>query len=152
MRVLIDCTQVTRKKAGVGVYAENMIREMIALDSGMSWFLLVQDDDPDFDFSRRNNVRLIRVSGRIFRKLPFRFLLEQLFIPFLALVYHIHVIHSLLPVSSDVLQKGRDNPRHDDVSHAGYASGFKGPLFPILYRRSRSQGGRVELRLAICAK
>ena len=95
MRVLIDCTQVTRKKAGVGIYAENMIREIIKLDSGISWFLLVQNDDPDFDFSQHSNVRLMRVSSRIFRKLPFRFLLEQLFIPLLALAYRINVVHSL---------------------------------------------------------
>lgn len=95
MRVLIDCTQVTRKKAGVGVYAENMIREIIQLDSGISWFLLVQNDDPDFDFSRYTNVTLVRVSSSLFRKLPFRFLMEQLFIPFLALRYRINVIHSL---------------------------------------------------------
>lgn len=95
MKVLIDCTQVTRKKAGVGVYAENMVRELTRLDSGIEWFLLVQDDDSDFDFSQCSNVTLIRVDSRTFRKLPFRFLLEQLFIPFLALRYGIDVVHSL---------------------------------------------------------
>lgn len=95
MRVLIDCTQVTRKKAGVGVYAENMVRELTRLESGIKWFLLVQDDDPDLDFSKCSNVTLIRVNNRVFRKLPFRFLLEQLFIPFLALRYGIDVVHSL---------------------------------------------------------
>jgi glycosyltransferase involved in cell wall biosynthesis len=95
MRVLIDCTQVSRTKAGVGVYAENMVRELTLLDSGIKWFILVQDDDPDLDFSGCSDVTLIRVSGKIFRKLPFRFLLEQLFIPLLALRYRINVIHSL---------------------------------------------------------
>lgn len=95
MRVLIDCTQITRTKAGVGVYAENMVRELIRLESGISWFLLAQDDDPDFDLSRHNNVTLLRVNSRIFRRLPFRFLLEQFFIPLLALRYRIDVVHSL---------------------------------------------------------
>ena len=95
IKVLIDCTQVTRQKAGVGVYAENTVRELIQLQSGIEWFLVVQDDDPDFDFSRYSNVTLIKVKSKIFRKLPFRFLLEQLFVPLLVLKYRIRVIHSL---------------------------------------------------------
>jgi glycosyltransferase involved in cell wall biosynthesis len=95
MRVLIDCTQVTQKKAGVGVYALNTIRELTRLDTGISWFLLVQNDDPDLDFSSCRNVTVVRVNSRIFRKLPFRFLLEQLFIPFLSLRRRIDVVHSL---------------------------------------------------------
>jgi glycosyltransferase involved in cell wall biosynthesis len=95
MRVLVDCTQISRLKAGVGVYAQNLLSELIQIDSDLSLFLLIQDDDPDLDFNQYSNVKLIRFNAKIFRKLPFRFLLEQLFIPLLAIKYKIQVIHSL---------------------------------------------------------
>jgi glycosyltransferase involved in cell wall biosynthesis len=95
MRVLIDCTQITRTRAGIGIYAENTIAELIRIDSSSKFFLLVQDDDPGMDFSGCSNVTLIRVKAKLFRKLPLRFLLEQLFIPFLAIVHGIDVVHSL---------------------------------------------------------
>jgi len=95
MKVLVDCTQISRLKAGVGVYAQNLLNELAQVDSEIALFLLVQDDDPDLDFSKYPNVKLIRVKAKICRKLPFRFLLEQLLIPLLAIKYKIKIVHSL---------------------------------------------------------
>jgi glycosyltransferase involved in cell wall biosynthesis len=95
MRVLIDCTSITRKKAGVGVYARNLIDQLTCLAQGPHYFVLVQDDDPELDFSSRPGVTMIRVRAGIFRKLPFRFALEQLVLPFLLLIHRIDVLHSL---------------------------------------------------------
>jgi glycosyltransferase involved in cell wall biosynthesis len=95
MRVLIDCTGITRNKAGVGVYARNLVDELTRLPHGAQYFLLVQDDDPDLDFAGRSGVTMIKVRAGIFRKLPLRFLLEQLVLPFLLLIHRIDVLHSL---------------------------------------------------------
>lgn len=95
MRVLIDCTSITRNKAGVGVYAKNLVDELTRLQHGPRYFVLVQDDDPDLDFSGRPNVTMIRVRAGLFRKLPLRFLLEQLLLPCLLVMHRIDVLHSL---------------------------------------------------------
>jgi glycosyltransferase involved in cell wall biosynthesis len=95
MRVLIDCTGITRNKAGVGVYAKNLVDELTRLPDGPRYFLLVQDDDPELDFSSRPNVTMIRVRAGLFRRLPIRFLLEQLVLPCLLLIHRIDVVHSL---------------------------------------------------------
>jgi glycosyltransferase involved in cell wall biosynthesis len=95
MRVLIDCTSITRNKAGVGVYAKNLVEELIRLPDGPEYFLLVQDDDPELDFSGRPNVTMIKVRAKIFRKLPLRFLLEQLLLPCLLVMHRVDVVHSL---------------------------------------------------------
>ncbi len=47
MNVLIDATGITKNKAGVGVYAKNLIDELVARHSDLHMFLLAQDDDPD---------------------------------------------------------------------------------------------------------
>lgn len=94
MRVLIDCTQISRFKAGVGVYAINLVRELIELEADLRLWLLVQDDDPEFLFENER-VTVVRVPARRFRRLPFRFLLEQTYIPWLCYKYRIGVGHSL---------------------------------------------------------
>jgi hypothetical protein len=95
MNVLIDATSITKKKAGVGVYAKNLIHELINLDVDLHLFVLIQDDDPDLDYSGRPNVTVIKVPSRLFRKLPLRFLLEQVGLPFLLFKHRIDVVHSL---------------------------------------------------------
>jgi glycosyltransferase involved in cell wall biosynthesis len=95
MRVLIDCTGITRNKAGVGVYAKNLVEELTRLAHGSHYFILVQDDDPELDFNGRPNVTMLKVRARIFRKLPIRFLLEQLVLPCLLVLHRIDVLHSL---------------------------------------------------------
>ncbi len=95
MRILIDCTQVTRHKAGVGVYAFNTLREMIPLDPSVQYFLVVQSDDPSLAFDKYPNATVLVVPSRLFRKLPLRFLLEQIYLPWLTHRYRIDVLHSL---------------------------------------------------------
>jgi glycosyltransferase involved in cell wall biosynthesis len=94
MRVLIDCTQIGVKKAGVGIYALNLVQGICnSCPDGLELFLLVQDDDNDFQFIRGAHV--IRISSKWFRLLPFRFLMEQVYIPWLARKHKIDVLHSL---------------------------------------------------------
>lgn len=96
MRVLVDCTQVTKAKAGVGVYALNLTTELIRRQNshGFRMWLLVQDDDPDFAFDHED-VTVLRVPGKLFRIFPLRLLMEQLYIPWLTRKYKIDVLHSL---------------------------------------------------------
>lgn len=94
MKVLFDATCVTKNKAGVGVYAANLLRELASMPSNLQLFVLAQDDDPSMDFGGRPNVRMIRVPAKIFRILPFRFLLEQIILPILVLWHRIDVVHS----------------------------------------------------------
>jgi len=95
MKVLIDCTQITKQKAGVGMYAQNMIAEMVKAESSAELILLAQDDDPEMNFHGSPKVTMIFVNAKWFRKLPLRFLLEQFYIPFLAIKHNVDVVHSL---------------------------------------------------------
>jgi glycosyltransferase involved in cell wall biosynthesis len=94
MRVLIDCTQISRVKAGVGVYALNLIREITSAAADSRFWLLVQDDDPEM-FYQADNTALIKINAGIFRRLPCRFLMEQFYIPWLCRKHKIDVAHSL---------------------------------------------------------
>ena len=95
LNILIDTTCITRKKAGVGIYAKNLVHHILSSNSDIRLYLLVQDDDPDFDYSERSQVTVIIVPARIFRFVPLRLLLEQLFIPFLVVKHKISIVHSL---------------------------------------------------------
>lgn len=96
MNVLIDATGIRRNKAGVGVYAKNLIEELVRTSSSDAHFFVVaQDDEPEFDFVCQHNATLIRVPAKLFRWLPLRFLLEQMVLPLLLLRYRIDVLHSL---------------------------------------------------------
>ncbi len=94
LRVLIDATGLTKKKAGVGVYGKNLIDRLVTAGH-MSLFLVVQDDDPDFDYSGLPNVTLLRMPSRILRKVALRLLFEQAVMPLLIRKYRIDVVHSL---------------------------------------------------------
>jgi glycosyltransferase involved in cell wall biosynthesis len=95
MKVLIDCTQIARKKAGVGVYGLNLIKGMCERRHGdLELWLLVQSDDPDF-FFEKDGVHSVCVPSRLFRYLPFRFFLEQVYIPWFLQRHKIDVLHSL---------------------------------------------------------
>jgi glycosyltransferase involved in cell wall biosynthesis len=95
MKVLIDCTQITRNKAGVGAYALNLITELLQRQSSdLQILLLVQDDDPDFAFPQEH-AQIIRVPAKFFRYLPLRFVLEQFYIPRLTRKHKVDVLHSL---------------------------------------------------------
>ena len=93
--VMIDATGVTRNKAGVGVYAKNLLDQLVGDRNDLHLVILVQDDDPDLEYGGYSNVTMIRVPARFFRKLPLRFLLEQFGIPLLLLKYRVPLLHSL---------------------------------------------------------
>ena len=95
IRVLIDATGITKEKAGVGVYAKNLLDQLTRTPDDFKYFVLAQDDDPELDFSQRPNVTMLWVRSRFFRILPLRFLLEQLYLPLLLRSRRINVIHSL---------------------------------------------------------
>ena len=96
MNVLIETLSIRKEKAGVGVYAKNLVECLLASPNAANihFFLLCHDDDPDFAH-RAANVTLIRLPAHLFRKLPLRFAYEQLILPFVLLRHRIDVIHSL---------------------------------------------------------
>ncbi len=95
MRILIDATVIPLKKAGVGVYARNLIDSLTRNNDVNEYLILAQDDDPELDFSDRPHVTTLTVPARMFRRLPFRFLLEQIYLPVLLWKRRVDVLHSL---------------------------------------------------------
>lgn len=95
MRILIDCSQIPKNKSGVGNYAVNLIREIARNDKVNIYFVLLQSDEEAFDEIQNEKFHRIYVKSRVFRKLFFRFLLEQFFIPFFLLARRIDLVHSL---------------------------------------------------------
>ena len=95
MKVLIDGTGVTRQKTGVGVYAMKLLDALTKVPARFELYILAQDDDLDLDFSDRDHVTMIWVPARIFRILPLRMMLEQIYLPYLLARYDIDVVHSL---------------------------------------------------------
>ncbi|MCB9096158.1 MAG: glycosyltransferase family 4 protein [Arcobacter sp.] len=99
-KILIDLTQIPIKKVGVGVYAENLIRELIVSSNKIKYKLLIQDDDLEFiklikELNKNDEVIIKEVNSNIFRKFIFRFVLEQIYIPLYASLNKVDVIHSL---------------------------------------------------------
>ncbi|MFH2067802.1 MAG: glycosyltransferase family 1 protein [Pseudomonadota bacterium] len=97
MNILIDFSQIPIKKSGVGTYAVNLIRQISALkmQTEDTFYVLIQDDEKIFDDLDNDRIVFVRVNGKIFRRLFFRFFLEQLFIPWLIWKHRIDVVHSL---------------------------------------------------------
>lgn len=95
MKILIDATGVTRQKAGVGVYAKNLIDHLSQSSGLCEFYVLAQDDDPELDFGYRANVTMIWVQAKFFRRVPLRLLLEQIYLPCLLRRRGIEVVHSL---------------------------------------------------------
>jgi len=95
MKVLVDLTQIRIAKAGVGVYAHQLLENLLAQDRETEYVTLVQDDDPTLDFSVFENMQTIRVSSKLFRRIPLRLLMEQIYIPYLVRKHRIDVVHSL---------------------------------------------------------
>lgn len=95
MRILIDYSQVPLQKTGVGVYALNLITKIYEEDKKNIYYILVQDDDDSLCFIRGGYFKLIKVKSKIFRKILFRVILEQFYIPYLMLRYKIDLLHSL---------------------------------------------------------
>ena len=100
MRVMIDALSIRKQKAGVGVYAYNLIDKLLDMtpaqsDQAMHFFILAQDDDLDFRYTGRSNVTTVFLPSWVFRIFPVRFLFEQFFLPWLLLSYRIDLLHSL---------------------------------------------------------
>lgn len=97
MKVLVDFTQIPIKKAGVGMYAMSLIREISKVESLNKYFVVILNDDKEILellLSNTNKFEIIFVN-KLFRKLIFRFFLEQFYLPFLILKNKIDTIHSL---------------------------------------------------------
>ena len=92
---MIDFTQIPVLKLGVGVYAYNLVRNLLRVDSRNEYFVIIQDDDPCLDELESERFTLVRVKSRFFRNKILRFFLEQLYIPHLIIRYGIDVMHSL---------------------------------------------------------
>jgi len=94
MNILIDFTQIPLLKVGVGVYGEGLVKS-IKLCEGDHCFVLVQDDDNCLDSVASEVISIIKVKSTKCRKLLYRFIMEQFYIPFLVIKYKINLIHSL---------------------------------------------------------
>jgi len=94
MRILFDAISITKRKAGVGVYAKNLLESLLA-HKGLNFIVLAQDDDPDFDYRDRPNVTMLWVPSRFLRARPIRMIYEQTVLPFLLWKHRIDLIHSL---------------------------------------------------------
>ena len=95
MKILIDYSQIPIQKTGVGVYAYNLISAIGKTCIGNKYYILVQDDDKSLDDLHNINLELIKIKSRWFRLFFLRCLLEQIYIPYLAVKYQIDVVHSL---------------------------------------------------------
>ncbi len=95
MKILIDATSITKIKAGVGVYAKNLLDRLTRAPGTLQIVILAQDDDAELDFSYHPNVTMLWVPARLFRILPLRVLLEQVYLPLVLLLRGIKVVHSL---------------------------------------------------------
>jgi glycosyltransferase involved in cell wall biosynthesis len=95
MKILIDCTQIGRNKAGVGAYALNLTRELLLRQrDDLQILVLAQDDDPDFALSEEQ-MQIMKIPAKFFRHFPLRLVMEQLYIPWLTRKYKVDVLHSL---------------------------------------------------------
>jgi glycosyltransferase involved in cell wall biosynthesis len=99
LRILIDATCVAKVKAGVGIYAKNLIENLMtileAADGRWELFVLAQDDDKELDFSHRRFVTMLWVPSAAFRIFGLRLILEQLYLPYLLTRLRVDVVHSL---------------------------------------------------------
>ncbi len=97
MKILIDFTQIPINKVGVGVYALRTFPLMFKKHPQDNFIVLVQDDDTELLQLNKlgSNIKIIKIKSKLFRKLIFRFLLEQIFIPLISRKFHCDIIHSL---------------------------------------------------------
>lgn len=95
MNVLMDLTHIPLEKTGVGIYAVNLVNSIAELTCNNNvYFILIQDDEHSFDTIKNRNFYFIRVNNKIFRKMIFRFILEQFIIPIIILKNKIDLAHS----------------------------------------------------------
>lgn len=94
MKVLVDLSQIPCQKVGVGVYACETFKRILAMNNEDEFYVILQDDDKDLENILPTACKIF-ISSRVFRIFIFRFLLEQIYIPYLCLKYKIDIIHSL---------------------------------------------------------
>ena len=98
MKILLDFTQIPVDRTGAGVYAENLIQELVHILSPTDvLFLLIHDDEllvPQF-VDKVANVRVLTIPSRIFRNRAALIFYEQFLLPWLLSIKSIDVIHSL---------------------------------------------------------
>lgn len=86
MNIAVDLTQIPCNKTGIGIYALNLVKELIRLnrqDGAFSFYFFAQDDDPQWQelIQDSNSCHLFTINSKYFRKLPLRFLFEQFLLP-----------------------------------------------------------------------
>ena len=91
--ILIDLTQIPSIKTGVAIYAKGYITKL--KDTQNKYFLLIQNDEKDYDNLENQNIFIIRLKYKIFRNFFFRTLMEQIYIPYLSIKMKIDVVHSM---------------------------------------------------------
>lgn len=96
-KVLVDLTQLPLQRTGVGIYALNYIRCLQAAAPGLQLHFLVLDDDAELlRETRRVPGAVVKpLKASVFRRLAFRVVLEQVYIPGYALARGIAAVHSL---------------------------------------------------------
>ena len=112
MNIAIDLTQIPVQKTGIGIHAVFMIREIIKMNRITredQFFFFAQDDDPEWaaEIPENNHslCELITIKSKFFRKLPLRFLFEQLLLPHYCKKLKIAVLLSLhytMPYLTDI--------------------------------------------------
>ncbi|WP_158751877.1 glycosyltransferase family 1 protein [Acidobacterium sp. S8] len=98
MKILIDFTQIPVVRTGVGVYSENLIRELVQLIRPEDvLFLLIQDDEVALREigGVHPNIQFVSIPSRYFRKRALLFAFEQFILPVMLLRKRIDVLHSL---------------------------------------------------------
>ena len=98
MRILIDFTQIPIARTGVGVYAENLVRELAPLlHPEDTLFLLIQDDELALPAILKASfgVDFVIIPSRYFRRRALLFIFEQTILPLILLQKRIDVVHSL---------------------------------------------------------
>src|SRR6266436_4993052 len=86
MRILVDFTQIPVERTGVGVYAENLVRELSSqLTSRDVMFVLIQKDETLIHqiLCDRHNVLVLSLPTILFRNRGLLMLYEQVVMPFL---------------------------------------------------------------------
>jgi glycosyltransferase involved in cell wall biosynthesis len=86
MKIAVDLTQIPANKTGIGIYALNLVREIIRLNnhtSAFTFYFFAQDDDKEWKklIKDSSKCRLITIKSRFFRKLILRFFFEQILFP-----------------------------------------------------------------------
>jgi glycosyltransferase involved in cell wall biosynthesis len=130
MRVMIDFTQIPLARTGVGVYADHLIEELIALLApDDTLFVVMQSDEPRVRewAGRGPRVRVVLVPSALLRNRGLLLLFEQVALPAIAAMHGVEVLHSLHYTAPLIASAKRVVTIHD----------LTFLLFPELHTRGR---------------